>query len=981
MTKTLKHYKTSILLAIASAWLTSTAVMAIEPVDGVYQIGTPEDWNEFCTLHNTGSNQKLNAVLTADITISGNNMVGINGGGKPYRGTFDGQGHKLIVNYNLNEDRVAPFRRINGATVKNIIVEGTITTTSKLASGLVGGLWQSGSKIQNCVSYVTINDTNSGDATHAGICGSFEDVNGTNVIENCAFFGTINAPNRNGCGGIVGWINGGNVIRNCLVAATLNVLKNDNNDILFRNNGSAENCYYIGSYEGLKNDHSGIAATDAQAQSGELCFLLNNSQSDAPAWFQTIGTDAVPSPQGVGVVYANGTLKCDGTPKGEVTFSNSSEGTVRDAHQWDGTGFCSACQALQPDFLTADGEGVYSLASANDLHWFAALVNSSENRAIDARLTADIDFSAYQDMIGDGDNENAYQGKFDGQGHRVTVNYHVNQKNVALFRYLKDAYIHHLITDGTIQNENNSCSGGIFAGSRGASKIEACASYITFNRTSGDDATVGGIGAYMHDQGSMIACGFYGTINTPNATGNGGLLGYANGGDNVTFSHCLVAAQALKTSGNSMAVVRNSNSLDKVYVMDNGEFSAQGEVASSEIASTGQLAYLLNDSEPAGVWLQRIGTDLVPVPCGVENGLVYPAGSFTCDGKPLGSTSFTNDANAQIVYQPHEWEMGVCTVCGQPDMDYKQPVGDVYELGTAADLVWYAAYARVEGQKNARLTADVDFKDVNFAGIGTSEKPFACEFDGQGHVVSNLVMEQTDGDEPLGFFTVVGNGAKVRNFTIDKTCSIKGNHEVGAFIGAAASMDADAQILLEQLGNEATVTAQSFYAGGIMGANNGDYLKVVMNNCYNAGTISADIEAGGLAGWLGNDAELTNCYNMGTVTGVGSESFARGNNINVTNCFDPVTNWASMPKTPIENFTNGKVFNALSQAAPGIWFLSEEVGGHPVLYNTGIVVSGIKTANMRANDASDRIYNLSGQRIKTATCGIYIKDGKKYIIR
>lgn len=978
MIKTLNHNKLSILLAIASAWLTNTVVMAIEPVDGVYQIATAQDWSEFCTLHNTGSNQRLNAVLTADITVDGNSMVGINGGGKPYRGIFDGQGHKLIVNYNLNEDRVAPFRRINGATVKNVIVEGTITTTSKLASGLVGGLWQSGSLIQNCVSYVTINDTNSGDATHAGICASYEDVNGTNIIENCAFFGTINAPNRNGCGGLVGWVNGGNVIRNCLVAATLNVQKNNNNEILFRNNGVAENCYFVGNYEGLKNEKGGIAATDELAKSGQLCFLLNGNKSDNPAWFQTIGTDNVPSPQGKGIVYANGLLKCDGTPKGEVTFSNSSEGTVRDEHQWDGAGFCSECHTIQPDYLQADGQGFYSLASAQDLHWFAALVNSSENRAINARLTSNIDFSNYQDMIGDGDNENAYQGEFDGQGYRVTVKYQVNQKNVALFRYLRNAYIHHLITDGSIQNENNSCSGGIFAGSRGASKIECCASFVNFQRNSGDDATVGGIGAYMHDQGQMINCGFFGSIQTPNATGNGGLLGYANGGQEVSFSHCLVAATSLTTSGNSMAVVRNCSNLTAVYVLNNGQFGEQGEKISADITATGQLAYLLNDNTAAGTWLQRIGTDALPVPCGVENGLVYPSGTFTCDGQPVGTTTFTNDKDAQIVYQPHQWEMGVCTVCGIADMDYKQPVDDIYELGSAADVVWYAAYAKNDEVKNARLTADVDFKDIAFAGIGTSAKPFTAVFDGQGHIISNLVMAQTEGDEPVGFFGVAGEGAQIRNFTIDNTCSFSGRHEVGAFIGSTPAVAAG-QLLLEQLGNEAAVTAQSFYAGGILGSNSSSTLKVVMTNCYNAGTISADIEAGGLSGWLGDEAELANCYNMGTVTGVGSESFARGNNIHVTNCFDPVTNWASMPKSAAEDFTNDAVFNALYQAAPGIWFLSSEEKGHPVLYNTGIVSAIREISSPRVKAASDRIYSLCGQRISKPTRGFYIKDGKKYL--
>ena len=81
----------------------SVSAMAIEPVEGVYQIGTAQDWAEFCTLHNEGADQRLNAILTADVTVEGNFMVGINGGGKPYRGTFDGQGHKLTVKYVLDE--------------------------------------------------------------------------------------------------------------------------------------------------------------------------------------------------------------------------------------------------------------------------------------------------------------------------------------------------------------------------------------------------------------------------------------------------------------------------------------------------------------------------------------------------------------------------------------------------------------------------------------------------------------------------------------------------------------------------------------------------------------------------------------------------------------------------------------------------------------------------------------------------------------
>ena len=60
--------KLNYLLVLALFCLTSTTVFALEQVDGVYQIGTAQDWADFCDLHNNGNDQKLDAVLPDDIT-------------------------------------------------------------------------------------------------------------------------------------------------------------------------------------------------------------------------------------------------------------------------------------------------------------------------------------------------------------------------------------------------------------------------------------------------------------------------------------------------------------------------------------------------------------------------------------------------------------------------------------------------------------------------------------------------------------------------------------------------------------------------------------------------------------------------------------------------------------------------------------------------------------------------------------------------
>ena len=73
----------------------------------------------------------------------------------------------------------------------------------------------------------------------------------------------------------------------------------------------------------------------------------------------------------------------------------------------------------------------------------------------------------------------------------------------------------------------------------------------------------------------------------------------------------------------------------------------------------------------------------------------------------------------------------------------------------------------------------------------------------------------------------------------------------------------------------------------------------------------------------------------------------------------------------------------MADAAPGIWFLSAETEGHPVLYNTGIStgIETIRTIDLLQNDAP--IYDLQGRKVsaKTMRKGIYVKNGKKFVVK
>ena len=980
------------MLALATTWLVSTGAFAIEPVDGVYQIGTAQDWADFCSLHNDGSNQNLNAILTADITVEGNTMVGINGSGKPFRGTFDGQGHKLTVSYNLNEERVAPFRRINGATIKNLIVYGTINTSSKLAAGVVGGLWQSGSTIQNCVSYVVITDDQGGDATHGGICGSFEDVNGANTIENCAFLGQINAPYREGCGGIVGWTNNNannNIIRNCLVDATgFKVATGSNNDIICRNNGNVVNCYYIGGIDGMKNDKGAVAATSEQAQSGELCFKLNGSQSAMPAWFQTLGIDALPSPFGTSVVYANGSLTCNGTPKGDVTYSNTESEPQRDPHQWNDWGFCSVCDQMQPDFLSADAEGYYPIATKQDYNWFMMKVNGGEGH-INARLTADLDLSDYT-FIPLGVDASKFSGIFDGQGHRI--------KNMTIDGTKKEQGFFSVCAGGTIIRNliiDSSCKmqgtgGGNVAALVGCINGDAFGDVITIenvgNEMSFDVTTTNNAGFVARDFSGNLKLVFNNCYNTGNIMGgveNGAFTAWT---PRVTLNNCWNTGRIEKTGGydGSKSLARGNqpkffNSYD--LNTENTDNAGQPEGYAAEWLASGQLCYVMNGKQSTDVaWYQEIGADQHPMPFGTA--IVYANGSLKCDGitpKEGSALTFSNTEGSNV--DEHQWsDWGFCSVCDEVQPDYMTASADGnFELANNKQLNWFAHYAtKLNSAANAVLTGDIDMNEVNgFPGIGDPDHAYTGTFDGQNHIISRLTIDNQATEQPAGFFNEATAGAVIKNFTIDNTCYITGHHYVGAFVGHVAG---NGTVTLAQLGNEAKVTAWNQNAGGIVGCNTSGELKLVLTNCYNTGTISSERESGGISGWLGNDAVTTNCYNMGEVFGEGSESFARGNNIQTTNCFDPVTDWPALPASPIEDFTNGTVFTKLAEAAPGIWFLSAKVNGHPVLYNTGIT-TGISQSVAPAVSQSAVIYNLQGLKVQKAGKGLYIIGGKKQVVR
>ena len=923
-----------------------------------YLIGSIEDYYWFAGAASS-DNTALKARLTADLdfTEKGFFPVGAESDEGTWRfaGEFDGQGHTMTIALPGNAyNNLAPFRAINGATIKNLKMAGEIETSGYQMGGLVS-ITRGSSSIQNVLVATEMTSSHSGDGTHGGVVAVAHDVP---TIQNVAFVGSINAPANYGTCGMIGYAHSGGSVyyTNCFVGGTL-TLTGTNNRVFGRNGEHCTNCYTTITDMTKLNDADRFNGSDvsaAQVASGELTYKLNGNSSDNVEWYQAIGTDVCPVPFGSAVVYANGDLYCDGTSKGgALIYSNANESN-RDSHHFNEWGFCDnkpngidQCNELNTNFMSPNAEGYYEIGTKQELNWFAVRVNGHNTyhsslagvRNINAKLTADIDFSDQTNMIGGDDNATGYQGTFDGQEHSVKLGYAISQKNVALFRTISSAHIMNLITTGTLNNENNSCTGGIFAGSHGASIVENCVSYVAINRTNGGDATIGGIGAYMHDNGSIKNCAFYGSINAEASRGNGGILGYANGGSNTTLTNCLVAPTVYTKNGDSEDFARNNPTITNCFIVAGNDASL----------ATGELAYMMNESIGETVWFQKLGTDdadVRPLPFGTY--VVYANGFLYCDGTTKPGSLYENENKGMTRDDHHFNEWGFCSnahddiICNALQPDFMTAVEGTFSIENEKQLNWFAHYVCAGNlTDNVKLMNDINMAGVNgFAGIGNESNAYKGTFDGQRHHIKNMTINGNANN--FGFFRMLGGGAKVMNLTLDATCSIKadGKERVGGFVGGITGSNGEVVEFLN-CGNEAYVSSH-WNTSGFVGCNASD-VKVCMTNCYNTGTIKGDGDCGAMSGWLNKGAILRNCYNMGEVDG--SDYFVRlsnGSGESLTNCFDTKSTWAvlSSTKEGANAFNIETVFTTCFDDEKGgdVWRMEFAGTAHPVLYDAAIVL-------------------------------------------
>jgi hypothetical protein len=192
-------------VTVTTTWTPDPAHFA-DNGDGTYTIKTATGWDVFCDLLADGETFSGKTVKLGD-DFSVTRMAGSDG--HRFMGTFDGQGNTLTVSY-VNTDNntmTAPFSYVDAATIRNLVVGGSITGSAYRAAGMIGETSDNLSHITNCVSSVNI----SGSRYIAGFS-----IGGNVAIEGCVFNGKIVGTQYSG--GFVGWSYNGLAITNCLFA-------------------------------------------------------------------------------------------------------------------------------------------------------------------------------------------------------------------------------------------------------------------------------------------------------------------------------------------------------------------------------------------------------------------------------------------------------------------------------------------------------------------------------------------------------------------------------------------------------------------------------------------------------------------------------------------------------------------------------------------------------------------------------------------
>lgn len=590
-------------------------------------------------------------------------------------------------------------------------------------------------------------------------------------------------------------------------------------------------------------------------------------------------------------------VSCSGykTVRGEFTVSGKDltvDGIQLEIQtSWDGESY------TEP---TKNNQGVYLISSPDELMWFDKNAKMTDS----AKLLADITIN--EDVSGSdatsqkykwtpiGTDSSKYTGTFDGNGHTISGLYiNSTAANTGMFgRIGSSAVVKNLTLADSVIRSTKNYTGAITGYIDDAASVTNChtknsvqvsAAVYTGGITGYQDDTstltrcsnaaevtgannVGGISGYNWSKSSASLTDSYNRGSVSGSNLVGGICAQIYIGGTVSDVYNLGTVQATGTAGTPTAGgitgVFRWGTIKSAYNAGIVKATAKGGVAgrleASSSSRTVQNVFYSDEYEAVG----NLNS------CTIQNGT---ATAKTSDGlKALTSENlgggFAADTNGiNSGYPVLAWQNGTVKSDdpekddngwqGEAAKDAPQQKDGVYQIGTPAELAWFAEKAAQDSTDlKAVLTADLDLNNNVWTGIGgqTADTGFAGTLDGAGHTIKNLYLKNGKGLIPY-------NKGTVKNLTLAGI--LKGGDETAALTGTNAGT-------LEEITSNVTVTGGNKIAG-IAGNNTKDG---IIKDCHNTGAVTGESYAGAIVAY--NEGSVSGCSNTAVITA--GSTFAGG---------------------------------------------------------------------------------------------------------
>ncbi len=457
--------------------------------------------------------------ITEDITTS----MMANG---TFKGTLDGAGHTVTLTLGSEDNYLrqscALFNTLDGATIKNLHIAGSIYSSAKYNAGIACSATGTNT-IEGCVSSVSINSNKNGDCTNGGFIGNLVGGYCRVTFYGCAFLGEMIGENASNWGGFIGWCDYMELdtsrkatIMDCLFAPTqVNVDTSTGNSRTFGRTNNAfgvicGRCFYT----------TVLQEADGGTES------LTSASSDV---MRMMTKD-----YGLVKAYKNG-ISCDGKyyyismPQGQGTWG--SPYLIGNATEWKYiSDYCSAGYTLSGEYLKLTGD-----------------------------FTANF-------IVGGG-----FSGRLDGNGHTITLELGNSWEYLdyvsGLFGQIRGATILNLRIAGSIYS-NSSYNGSLAGSTTGTNLIENCVSTVSIHSNITGEGINGGFIGIMNSQDSRVTfygCAFLGQLIGEHTTSWGGFIGWRDYHYNdcrATFEDCLFAPTQVNvdtSTGNCRTFCRAGN--------------------------------------------------------------------------------------------------------------------------------------------------------------------------------------------------------------------------------------------------------------------------------------------------------------------------------------------------------------------------------------------------------------------------------------